>query len=210
MKRIKLEVSTRGWEKFGYASLIEVVERAEAIGHFILTKETYVFLWRVSFKPGRTPEELKGRFGIDNVSVIKDNGEKTLIVYGKFLGFLKKFYYDYSTSFEYPLLLEKDRMAFTIVGEEENLKRCLAYLKRNDLEFKILSVSPYQFGKISLLDALTERQRTCLLLAYNEGFYEIPRQCSSKEMAHRLGITHQAFIENLRKAERKIMGQILG
>ena len=210
MKRIKLEISTRGWEKFGYSSLMEVIDKAEVVGHFLLTKEKYVFLWRIKLKPQRKPEELEGRYGIDHVSIVKGEGEETLIVYGNFLGFIKKFYYEYATSFEYPLLLEKDKMTFTIVGEEENLKRSLAYLKQIDINFRILSVSPYQFGKMSLLDALTERQRACLVLAHDEGFYEIPRRCSSKDMAKRMGITHQAFIENLRKAERKIMGQILG
>lgn len=209
MKRIKLEVSTRGWDKFGYTPLMDVVERAEAIGHFILTDTRYSLEWRIKLKPGKKAEDLVGKFGIDSVRVI-DEGKKLFMVHGNFLGFLKKFYYDYSTGFDYPFLLEKDKMVFTIIGEEENLKRCLSYLKRIDVDFRILSVSPFQFGETSLLDSLTERQRACLMLAYDEGFYEIPRKSSSKEMARRMGITHQAFIENLRKAERKIMGQILG
>jgi hypothetical protein len=52
MKRIKLEASTRGWDKFGYAPLMDVVERAEAIGHFILTDTRYSLEWRIKLNPG--------------------------------------------------------------------------------------------------------------------------------------------------------------
>jgi hypothetical protein len=55
-----------------------------------------------------------GKFGIDSVRVIDEN-KKLFMVHGNFLGFLKKFYYDYSTGFDYPLLLERDKMIFTII-----------------------------------------------------------------------------------------------
>jgi predicted DNA binding protein len=47
---------------------------------------------------------------------------------------------------------------------------------------------------------LTPRQRETLLLAAEMGYYEIPRQCSTIDLAEELGISDQAVTERLRRA----------
>lgn len=47
---------------------------------------------------------------------------------------------------------------------------------------------------------LTERQRKALSLAVERGYYDIPRQCSTKDLARELGISDQAVTERLRRA----------
>lgn len=47
---------------------------------------------------------------------------------------------------------------------------------------------------------LTPRQRETLLLATEMGFYDIPRGCSTIELAERLEISDQAVTERLRRA----------
>lgn len=47
---------------------------------------------------------------------------------------------------------------------------------------------------------LTERQREALTLAMQMGYYDIPRGCSTKELATELGISDQAVTERLRRA----------
>jgi predicted DNA binding protein len=47
---------------------------------------------------------------------------------------------------------------------------------------------------------LTARQREALLLAVREGYYEIPRRCTTVELADQLGISDQAVTERLRRA----------
>ncbi len=47
---------------------------------------------------------------------------------------------------------------------------------------------------------LTPVQRETLLLAIEEGYYDIPRQCTTLELAEELGISDQAITERLRRA----------
>lgn len=47
---------------------------------------------------------------------------------------------------------------------------------------------------------LTERQRETLRLAVQEGYYDIPRRISTKELADKLGVSDQAVTERLRRA----------
>lgn len=47
---------------------------------------------------------------------------------------------------------------------------------------------------------LTEPQREAMILAVQMGYYDIPRGCTTKEIAEKLGISDQAVTERLRRA----------
>ncbi len=47
---------------------------------------------------------------------------------------------------------------------------------------------------------LSDPQREALMLAVRMGYYDIPRGCSTKELAEELGISDQAVTERLRRA----------
>lgn len=47
---------------------------------------------------------------------------------------------------------------------------------------------------------LTEPQRRATRLAVRKGYYDIPRGCTTKELADELGISDQAVTERLRRA----------
>lgn len=49
-------------------------------------------------------------------------------------------------------------------------------------------------------DGLTEVQRETLLIAVNDGYYDIPRRCTTVELAEKLGVSDQAVTERLRRA----------
>ncbi len=47
---------------------------------------------------------------------------------------------------------------------------------------------------------LTEPQREAITLAVENGYYDIPRNCTTQELADELGISDQAVTERLRRA----------
>ena len=47
---------------------------------------------------------------------------------------------------------------------------------------------------------LTDEQQEALVRAFETGYYSIPRDVTSKELAGELGISHQALSERLRQA----------
>jgi predicted DNA binding protein len=52
---------------------------------------------------------------------------------------------------------------------------------------------------------LTEAQREALALAYRNGYYDIPRTTSTKELADALGISDQALSERLRRGTARLI-----
>jgi DNA-binding CsgD family transcriptional regulator len=56
---------------------------------------------------------------------------------------------------------------------------------------------------------LTPNQREALLAAREHGYYKIPREISTRELADELGITHQSLSELLRRGTEKILDSTL-
>lgn len=56
---------------------------------------------------------------------------------------------------------------------------------------------------------LTEPQRKAICLALEMGYYDIPRACTTQELADELGISDQAVIERLRRATETLVTNTL-
>jgi len=56
---------------------------------------------------------------------------------------------------------------------------------------------------------LTETQREALVLAYEQGYFDTPRECSLEEIAEELGITQQSLSSRLRRGHRRLIGETL-
>jgi predicted DNA binding protein len=56
---------------------------------------------------------------------------------------------------------------------------------------------------------LTDDQRETLVAGLEAGYYNIPRDLTAKELADRLGVSHQALSERLRRAYRGLIESVL-
>ena len=54
--------------------------------------------------------------------------------------------------------------------------------------------------------ALTESQQEVLVLAYDRGYFESPREVTMEELGEELGISQQAFASRLRRGIKSILG----
>lgn len=61
----------------------------------------------------------------------------------------------------------------------------------------------------SALPSLSEGQQRALALAVESGYYEIPRETTTGEVAQAMGVSRRTFEEHLRRAENKIVKNLL-
>lgn len=61
----------------------------------------------------------------------------------------------------------------------------------------------------SLVPTLSERQQEAILMAWQAGYYEIPRETTTKKLAARMDIDRRTFEEHLRLAEHKFIGALV-
>lgn len=57
---------------------------------------------------------------------------------------------------------------------------------------------------------LTEKQYEAVMVAYEEGYYDVPREINLKELARRLDLSHQALSERLRRGHEALIANGLG
>ena len=57
--------------------------------------------------------------------------------------------------------------------------------------------------------SLTHPQRKALRVAYDHGYFDIPREINLESLADELGISHQALSERLRRAHQALLNQTI-
>lgn len=57
----------------------------------------------------------------------------------------------------------------------------------------------------SLLSGLTKKQARALVVALDNGYFNLPRNVTAVELAKRLGIPRTSFVDHLRKAQNKVI-----
>jgi len=103
----------------------------------------------------------------------------------------------------------KDAWRFEVRGESlEAIAEFREYCQENDIPIEITAVHamlPIQGEGYEL----TETQREALVLAYQRGYFNTPREASLEEIADELGITQQSLSSRLRRGHRRLIGATL-
>ncbi|MDF1532237.1 MAG: helix-turn-helix domain-containing protein, partial [ANME-2 cluster archaeon] len=81
--------------------------------------------------------------------------------------------------------------------------------KENGWTLKILSVEQYDPHISSALNMLTEKQSAILQLAYRSGYFDRPRKITAEELARKVGLHKSTLLEHLRKAEKRVIGNVI-
>jgi len=110
-------------------------------------------------------------------------------------------------SFPFEIYDKKIRMSF--LGSSKEVRNFLKRLKKSWPDYQLLSLSDAKFSLSSPLSHLTNKQRRVLVTAFNLGYYESPRRISSIGLAKKLNIDSSTLIVHRRKAEQRVMTQII-
>jgi predicted DNA binding protein len=91
-------------------------------------------------------------------------------------------------------------------------------LRAGDREVELLSkrtlrVNPLlntpRAGVGALFDGLTDKQAEALVLAHRHGLYASPRRVTAADIADGVGVSRSTYEEHLRKAESRIVGNLM-
>lgn len=94
-------------------------------------------------------------------------------------------------------------------GSQEQLSDMLANMKAAGFDITLEKLRDYRIQETPL-DALTDRQHEVLDVAYELGYYDVPRGSSTAEVAAELGVDDSTVSEHLQRAERNILTVVLG
>jgi DNA-binding CsgD family transcriptional regulator len=182
-------------------------------------EETKLALVAITMKQGHHLDEFHSNEFIETLSVLKQEGN-TFICLSK-ARFLRKFSlqhhldYDKLTKdftfdlvWDTPTRLTHDKMTFSVIGTEENLKRFLETITFAGT-IKQISFKKATYSEHAILSCLTDKQKEVLLAANHFGYYRYPRDITSEQLAKKIGLSKPTVVQHLRKAEIRLVSNIL-
>ena len=101
------------------------------------------------------------------------------------------------------------RMELTLVGPGETVQRALDAVP-DGIGVDVREVGEYASHRFEPSAALTDRQFEAVAAAVAVGYYGNPREGSTAEVAERLDCSPGTAAEHLRKAEARVMGELVG
>jgi len=165
----------------------------------------------LTMKEGYTISDIDIPEFMETLTVLKQEGNKYIVLskvkfYKRFTGMAEKFNLD--VIWDTPSIFKKGKMVMSVTGNEENLKKFLDAVKVLG-EIEKISFKKAIFHEQAVISCLTEKQKEIIIAAKKNGYYKYPRQINSEELSKKIGLSKPTVVQHLRKAEIRIMSNIL-
>lgn len=105
--------------------------------------------------------------------------------------------------------VQSQGFAFEVTGSQAELSAMISDLQAAGQNVTLEKLRDYRIRE-SPLDALTDRQQEVLDVAYELGYYDVPRTSSTEEIAAELGVDDSTVAEHLQRAEHNLLESLLG
>ncbi len=195
-------------------SKVESIEIIELL-KIDFEKGQKVLLSNIIMKKGYKIDNINLSDVAEIISILKRDGNKyTCLIkgqlpFGKNQGLrelAKNF--DLNIIWTTPARLARDKMVLSVIGTIEELQKFLKAIKLVGT-IKQISIQDANFEWQSILSCLTEKQKEVIIEAKKMGYYRYPRKIDTDKLAQKVGISRSTAIEHLRKAESRIICNIL-
>lgn len=112
-----------------------------------------------------------------------------------------------------PVTVKPDGYEYFEFGswKKENLTNFMKKVKKwlKIYEFSIKKEKVTDIYLPHLMPKLTDKQKTAVSLAYQQGYYEYPKKTNIEKLAKTMSVSSSTYQEHLRKAEEKLMPFLL-
>lgn len=214
MRRLILEVSEKELSKVGIEiPPFQKIKSLELLHLLRQDQEEFAAIWRVEFKDASSKiEDLLADGFLVEVQLLEKEKNGTYTVFMRGGPILSSVLSSVGVSAGYlfpPLGIRDGKLKISFLGSSRQVGDFLEKINAKGIRFKVVLLSDASFSPDSPLNRLTEKQREVLITAYKLGYYDIPRRINSDQLAEKLGIVNSTLVEHLRKAERRLLAQVL-
>jgi predicted DNA binding protein len=212
MHRLVIELPVR---QFGIDDLNRTLDNIKSYTLLHKLKQDqsgYVAICRIELNnPNRNLNDLAGRTGITEIRPLYRESKEVHVALVSFkpMGWIAEAFRFPGIYPIGPLEIRDERVKTGFVGKSGRISKFLEEMKRAKVRYKILSLTDAKFSLDSPLSKLTNKQRTILSSAYNLGYYDIPRRFDSEQLAKKLNLGKSTVAEHLRKAERRLITEVI-
>lgn len=196
-----------------YRPFLDMVEYVEGV-HILRidpARGVKMVIVNMKLRPGHRMDELSGIANVKVLDILKQADDLyTVLVKAegdrRFRNLAKLFPLD--VSYELPFRYDSEKIVLSFVAGQRAIGLVLRAFR---LFGKVLDVR-IQRAIVSDTDPvaiLTERQKEAMVAARRLGYYDIPRKADTTRVARELRLSKSTTLEHLRKAEKRLINQIL-
>jgi predicted DNA binding protein len=175
-------------------------------------KGLYVDLIECHLKENVSIDELTSIGNMDILSVIRSEGDKHIcLVLGHEREEANDMFKNAELNLIYtaPSLISEDRIVVSFISGHKDMMRFVELVKAHVGKVINMTFKQSTYEKKDLLSVLTDKQRGVMIAAYRNGYYDIPRKISSDMLSQKVNISKPTLMEHLRKAERRILAEMM-
>jgi len=213
MRKIILDIEPGRIIKKLQRNMMEHIEEFELLEllRMDFEKGVKVMLLEITLKSGSKFEDIKWPKNF-KLTVLGQKEDKYIVIATAKAPnkFFKKLFNKAKTDLIWttPTHYRNGKMTLSCIGEEDELKKIVKVFK---LFGKINKISYHRpvYQEHNVLSVLTDKQKEIIIAAKKLGYYDYPRKIDAGGLAAKVGASKATVVEHLRKAEGRLMGNIL-
>jgi predicted DNA binding protein len=215
MRQVTIEIELGEAARTERAATFEHIESYEVLEVLKMDFENALFVDLIECvtKEGVAIEDLPVIGNMEVLSIIRTEGNRhILLIKGREEGDMAASYGELDLDLIYttPSFQSQGRVVLSFIGEQRNLLRFIEMLKGADFgEVTNMTFKRAAYQRGDLLSVLTDRQREVMVAAWRFGYYDLPKGIGSRRLAERVGLSKPTMLEHLRKAERRLLAEIM-
>ncbi|MFB6120520.1 MAG: helix-turn-helix domain-containing protein [Halobacteriaceae archaeon] len=93
----------------------------------------------------------------------------------------------------------------SVVGSQDEISESVAANDEAGMNPILRRLTSYEGSAANAAERLTDRQRDVLRTAYEMGYYDVPREASTEDVAAAVGLDSSTVAEHLQRAERNVL-----
>ena len=214
MRKLTLQIKPHEMMREGLKPLLKIINSYEILESLKIDWEEGICidLIEFNFNEGVSIDDVKFIGDMEILSVLKSEGNKhTCLVKHREPEDSKEIFKEFDLDLIYstPFIISNEKCTFSVIGDNKNLNRFIELIKEHAGTLENMSFKKAAYQKHDILSVLTEKQKEILIAAKKHGYYKYPRKIDSGGLAHKVGISKGTALEHLRKAEERLMENIL-
>nr|MDO8113757.1 helix-turn-helix domain-containing protein [Candidatus Sigynarchaeota archaeon] len=217
MRVLKIKIPSRTLLDLGLPNYFNVVDSIEVLQIYQYDRNNFFSLHKILFKPGTIEaldRHLRVLFHAQSFQVLETKGNEVLCIMKqrKTTGFWPALLSG-SWALIAPINIDHDAVVFSVIAKEDAQLNAILNQLKMFKSIKLLAISKpddMAGNAVNAMPRLTNRQREIMTFAARHGYFEVPKQVSTQQIAEHFQISPSAVINHVQKAEKAIMKTLFG
>jgi predicted DNA binding protein len=214
MRKLTLQIKPHEMMREELKQMFEIIDSYEILESLKIDWEEGICidLIEFNFKEGLSINDVRYIDRMEIISVLRSEGNKhTCLVKSREPEDSKDIFKEFDLDLIYstPFIISREKLTFSVIGDNKNLSRFIELIKTHAGTIENMSFKKAAYQKHDIISVLTDRQRDIIITAKKHGYYKYPRMINSGELAQKIGLSKGTTLEHLRKAEERLMENIL-